>query len=272
MLKKLRGKNPTTQVIGFLFMKKYLKLKNKSFEELGADSYKELWQKAQDEGYDGLMVDVNAVFTKSADEKPKRFHAVLSSAKEDRHGEVVRQNFSLSNFKKNPVVIDSHQYDTIFNILGKMTKVGVKDGSLQGDIEFATMTMAGFMAELMVEQGFVNAVSIGFMPMDFGEKGEITKSELLEVSLVSVPANAEALIEKAFKGIEEEEIKDEEDLEEEEIEDEPRNTKSTLSRVADKYTEQDRILQRVAKELKEAKSSDLNYRKRQIFKELRKLL
>jgi hypothetical protein len=59
--------------------------------------------------------------------------------------------------------------------------------------------------------------SVGFIPKEFDDKGVILKSELLEVSAVSVPANPEALFEKKIeKKIEKK--KEEKEPEQKEIE------------------------------------------------------
>ena len=174
-------------------MKKFLSIAHKSLAELGVATYKELWEKAQGEGYQGLEVSAAATFTKAADNK---FHAIFSSANEDRHGDIVHQDFDLKGFKKNPVFLDSHNYGSIESIIGKVSKVSVKDGKLQGDIEFATQNPRGALAAYLAEGGFLNTTSIGFIPREFNDKGEILKSELLEVSAVSVPANADAQFEK----------------------------------------------------------------------------
>ena len=42
------------------------------------------------------------------------------------------------------------------------SSISVKDGKLQGDIEFATMNPKGQLAEQMAEAGFLNTSSIGF--------------------------------------------------------------------------------------------------------------
>jgi hypothetical protein len=177
-------------------MKKFLSLTNKSLEANGVTTQKDLWQKAQADGYTGLSVAAGVEITKEVDGDTKKFHAVFSSATEDRHGEIVFQNFDLKAFKKNPVYIDSHNYSSIEHILGKVSPISVKDGQLQGDIEFATMNPKGVLAEKMADAGFLNTSSIGFIPKEFDDKGNILKSELLEISAVSVPANPEALFEE----------------------------------------------------------------------------
>ena len=150
--------------------------------------------------------------------------AIFSSNKTDRHGDVVQQNFDLKNFKKNPVILNSHSYGDATEVIGKASRVSVKEGALQGTIEFAVKEnpKAKIIFDLYAG-GFLNAFSIGFIPLDMNAKGEISKSELLEVSAVSVPANAMALA-KA-KGINIEKLY-EENNEVDEVEDNEANTEA----------------------------------------------
>lgn len=178
-------------------MKKYYQITNKSFSEMGVSSHKELWEKIKGE-YEGFCAGINTVFEK-AEASDNKFHVIFSTATQDRHGDVVEQNWDLKHFRKNPVFLDSHNYSSVEHILGKITRIANKDGVLQGDVTFALDNSKGLLAYKMVQGGFLNATSVGFIPLDFDEQGRIIKSELLEVSAVSVPANAEALFEKAIK-------------------------------------------------------------------------
>ncbi|MEQ9135750.1 MAG: HK97 family phage prohead protease [Thalassobaculum sp.] len=181
----------------FCYMKKFLNLTNKSLAEFSASTYQELWRKAAAEGYEALSVCVHSTFTKA--EGSDKFHAIFSSANEDRHGDIVHQDFDLKGFKKNPVFLDSHNYGSIERIIGRIQPISVKDGKLQGDIHFAMANPLGALAAKLAEDGFLNTTSIGFIPREFNDKGEILKSELLEVSAVSVPANADAQFEKTVE-------------------------------------------------------------------------
>jgi HK97 family phage prohead protease len=176
--------------------RKFFDIQHKSLAELGATTHQEMWEKVKAKGYDGLCVSCQTVLTKDADNK---FHAVFSTASEDRHGDVVEQGWDLKHFKKNPVYLDSHNYDSIENIIGRVNTIRVKDGSLQGDIEFALDNPKGLLAYKLAEGGFLNTSSVGFIPKAFSDKGNIIDSELLEISAVSVPANAEALFEKDYE-------------------------------------------------------------------------
>ncbi len=232
---------------------KFYKLHNSSLTKHKVASQKELWEKLKAKGYKGLEIQVETIFTKS-EKKENVFHAIFSTSTMDRHGEIVYQNWNLKNFKKNPVYLDSHNYNSIEHIIGKVIKIKQTESDLTGDIEFALANPKGAMASEMAKDGFLNASSVGFIPLEFDEKGNITKSELLEISAVSVPANPEALYElknyedtRKDRGADNTEIKDagdseaerEEDKEKKEIADEVAKVKSSPVDVVSKAIRQE---------------------------------
>lgn len=196
-------------------MKKFYQVNSKSFKELGVKTYKDLWKKVKGE-YKGFRKSFDTEFIK-AEGSDNKFEVTMSTANEDRHGDIVEQNWDLKAFKKNNVLVDSHNYESIDFIIGRVMNPKVKDNQLVGEIEFALDNPRGLMAYKLALGGFLNATSVGFIPMEFNEEGNISKSELLELSAVSVPANAEALISKHEKD-EKKEIKKEvkEDIEKDE--------------------------------------------------------
>lgn len=167
---------------------------------MGVKTQKELWAKALTEGYKGFSVELPVAFEKSVvktgDKEETVFTMVFSTPDKDRHGDIVVQNWVLDFYQKNNVLIDSHNYDSIVHIIGKVNNIRVEGEKLKGELEFATMNPKGLLAKEMVEAGFINTSSVGFIPLEFDNEGRILKSELLENSLVSVPANARALFEK----------------------------------------------------------------------------
>jgi hypothetical protein len=253
-------------------MHKFLSLTTKSLEAKSVTTHKELWQKAQEEGYTGLSLPVETVITKEVDGDTKKFHAVFSAAVEDRHGEIVFQDFELKHFKKNPVYLDSHNYGSIESIIGKVSSLSVKEGKLQGDIEFASFNPLGALAEKLADEGFLNTSSIGFIPKAFDEKGNILKSEMLEISAVSVPANPEALYEKdadvPAPVVDEPAPVIEEPAE---IAGEARDVRGVMASTVRTMTEtRQRTLSEVAREI--AKLKDPEAEKRQVFKAVRALM
>jgi HK97 family phage prohead protease len=127
---------------------------------------------------------------------------VASSEKLDRYDEIiVAAGWELENYRRNPVFQNAHQYGDIIFTLGKALITEVRAGKLFQQIQFATE--ANPMARIaygLYRGGFLNAVSVGFIPLRWENGTEQTafrrkylEQELLEVSAVGIPANPEAL-------------------------------------------------------------------------------
>jgi len=158
------------------------------------------------------------VEVKSIDKEMGTLEAIFSTQDVDRHGDVVLQDgWDISMFKKNPVILNSHNYGDAAEVIGKASNVRVEAKKLQGKITFAINEnpKAKVIFDLYAG-GFLNAFSVGFIPTGFKSNKDgstdyytIETAELLEVSAVSVPANARALA-KA-KGIDIDTLGSEED-------------------------------------------------------------
>jgi len=136
---------------------------------------------------------------KSVDEKNYIVEGVFSAQNEDRHGDVVVQNgWILTNYLKNPVVLWAHQHDTF--PIAKMVDISV-DGinQLSGKMQFAVDEYEfAKTAFNLIKGGFLSAFSAGFMNNKYQIDQEnnvvyLTENELLEVSVVPIPANELAL-------------------------------------------------------------------------------
>lgn len=130
---------------------------------------------------------------------------VLSHESDDRMGDIIRQDgWDLSNFKRNPVMLWAHDSRGIPPI-GKWTNVRVDKKSLSGVANFDPDDPFAVSIESKVRRGFLNAVSVGFRPLEmewrenaeggdfFRPPADFKKNELLETSVVSVPAHPKAL-------------------------------------------------------------------------------
>ena len=136
---------------------------------------------------------------------PREIRAVISTSTPDRIGDVVEPlGGDFRNYKTNNIVLASHDRDKVVGT-GFPTIV---NGRVEALIRFAPAGISQHADTWcgLVKSGTVNAVSIGFNPIEY----ELTRStggtrfkkwELLEISLVAVPANAEAVVvERAFTG------------------------------------------------------------------------
>lgn len=128
---------------------------------------------------------------------------VLSDETVDRMGDVIEaKGWVLTNFKRNPIALFGHSSD--FPI-GTWENIRVEGKRLLADLKLASRGTSARIDELiaLVEQGVLRAVSVGFQPIERKPLSEESDSmfgpfrylrqELLETSLVSVPANPSAL-------------------------------------------------------------------------------
>lgn len=141
--------------------------------------------------------------TKSIDVEKGTVYGIFSTPDVDRHGDIVIQNWILDEFKQNPVILNSHNYYDTNEVIGKaLGDLGVKENKLQGTIQFAVNeNPKAKVAFDLVAGGYLNAFSVGFIPEEFSNDGVILKSRLLEISLVSVPANPNALVTAKSAGV-----------------------------------------------------------------------
>ena len=149
----------------------------------------------------GLQVEVSAN-TSGGAEGEAVIDFVASSEKLDRYDEIITASgWRLENYQRNPVFQNAHQYGDIVFTLGKALITEVRGGKLFQRIQFATE--ANPMARIaygLYRGGFLNAVSVGFIPLRWEDGTEQTayrrkylEQELIEVSAVGIPANPEAL-------------------------------------------------------------------------------
>src|SRR5215471_964186 len=126
----------------------------------------------------------------------------LSDETPDRMNDVIKADgWDLTNFRKNPVALWAHRSD--MPPIGRWRDLHIENQSLRGYLELAPLGTSERVDEIrkLVEAGILKAVSVGFKPIHSsprrnGDKvvGEyFQKQELVETSLVSVPANPNAL-------------------------------------------------------------------------------
>ena len=133
---------------------------------------------------------------------------IASTATIDRYGDVINQDgWDLSAYSRNPVVLYNHNANSL--PIGKGT-VYLKDGQLMIDVNFDQNDPDAQKIESKVKGGYISAVSVGFQPLEaksradlpkdhyaYGTRGQFfNKQELLEVSVVTIPANNMATLSK----------------------------------------------------------------------------
>jgi HK97 family phage prohead protease len=130
---------------------------------------------------------------------------VASDETVDRYGDIVSADgWQLANFKANPVFLWAHSY---LDPIGTVEKIAVEGKRLMARVRFAAAGTSETVDGLwkLVQQRVLRAVSVGFAVGSEADieyirdrDGNVTglrylRPELLELSLVAVPANPNAL-------------------------------------------------------------------------------
>ena len=143
-------------------------------------------------------------------DEPVKLSFIASTATPDRYGDIIEQSgWELSSYRKNPVILFNHNPQEM--PIGKGF-VEVVDNALMIDVEFDMEDERAARIARKAERGFLNAVSVGFNPIESVPRAELPdghyakglsgtyfpKAELLEVSIVTIPANSEAVAAKDY--------------------------------------------------------------------------
>jgi HK97 family phage prohead protease len=150
-----------------------------------------------------------------SDKRALRF--TISTASVDREQDTIAvAGWDLSNYKNNPVVLWGHDSSRL--PIGRAFDVAVEGGALKASVEFIPEDMpeGGAFAESvyrLARGGFIAATSVGFRPLKWDystdkDRGaddwfpgiDFTEQELVELSIVTVPANPEALVDAPLPG------------------------------------------------------------------------
>ena len=133
---------------------------------------------------------------------PDAWEVVASDETVDRYGDIIRaEGWELANYRANPIVLFGHS---------SYSPIGQSHSRVEGKTLLSTIKLAnaGTSPEIdyyraLIEQGILRATSVGFMPtkavvpiLDKDKRitgFEYNGQELLELSVVSVPANPAAL-------------------------------------------------------------------------------
>ncbi len=139
---------------------------------------------------------------------------VLCSGKINRYGyRNIPSGIQIDNYLKNPILL--HEHRAYKMPIGKLTDIRVDtDGEYKGMLtaipEFDTDDETGKEVARKYEKGYLNACSIGFSPIEVSDAPEyilpgqrrstVLSADLREVSIVNIPADAEAVAQLSADG------------------------------------------------------------------------
>lgn len=135
---------------------------------------------------------------------PQTKVAVASTGAVDRSDEVINQEgWDLKTYKKNPILLWGHDHSE--PAIGKAKNIKIegvgKKARLIFEPLFHDLTDKAKAIKTLYEEGILNSFSVGFRPIEM-DGNTFLKQELLEISAVNVPANADARM-MAYKTLKE---------------------------------------------------------------------
>lgn len=148
-------------------------------------------------------IKITTTTVRQADDATREIVHLISARTVDRDGDLVEpRGGRLSNFRKNPVVLFSHDPT---RPIGRNVAISASEEEVVATTRFAGLDQANEDAEMvyrLYRDGFMRAFSIGFMPITVSFDKPLPNMtgvwfkewELMEYSAVAVPSNPDALV------------------------------------------------------------------------------
>lgn len=143
------------------------------------------------------MRKITKLFTtqaKSINDETKTIRFKISDDQTDRMGEIVDQaSWDFKNYMNNPIVLWGHNPDEPENVLGQTLALETQGGETYAEMQFDDdINPKAALVWKQLLKGTLRTVSVGFIAHD--QEGNVLKNnELLEVSVVPIPANPRAI-------------------------------------------------------------------------------
>jgi flagellar biosynthesis GTPase FlhF len=137
-------------------------------------------------------------------------NCVISDMTPDHYGDIIGSDknvdggWLLANYRSNPIVTFNHNRDFV---IGKIEGVQWKNGALQGRLKLAPQGTSERIDEIrkLIKCGVIKGVSAEFKPLESTplKSGgtNFLRQELIAVSICSIPANPNALLQAKALGV-----------------------------------------------------------------------
>lgn len=134
---------------------------------------------------------LRALVERTEEVGPVRFVASTEGVKRDGKDLKV-EDWDLTNFKRNPVVLINHDYRSLPIGRAEMTVDGKR---LLADVTFDDQDELAVKVESKIKRGIITSGSVGWEDLPGG------KRDLLDFSIVTVPADTSATVERNVRGL-----------------------------------------------------------------------
>lgn len=122
----------------------------------------------------------------------KKHTFLVSDESLNSHGfKVLTAGINTTNFEKNPVMLYMH--DRSHSVIGRWENLRKEGNKLYADAIFDEEDPEAVKIAGKVERGFIKAASVGILAIEHTSNDVVSKSELVEISIVDVGSNRNAL-------------------------------------------------------------------------------
>lgn len=136
-----------------------------------------------------------------ATDAPDIFTATCSTGDLDRaHDRIDPRGWRLDRYRQNPVLLYAHDHRAL--PVGRAEAIWADAKSLRARLRFVPANIYPFAGQVaaMVRAGYLNSLSVGFKPLSQVRNREggydIAEAELMELSIVPLPALPQATIDR----------------------------------------------------------------------------
>jgi HK97 family phage prohead protease len=154
------------------------------------------------------LIGIEASVTAGLDDRSVDF--VISTGALDRYNSTIAvDGWQTENFERNPVVLWAH--DDSIPAIGRAANVRVEGGRLKSRATFAERDVHPLADTVyqLIKGRFIDAASVGWIPLEYkfvddSDRGfgiDFLEQELLEWSVVNIPANPDCLVGARSLGI-----------------------------------------------------------------------
>jgi HK97 family phage prohead protease len=160
-------------------------------------------------GYGAKLLGPQADVTLAPEAGERAVDFIISTESVDRMTDVVSLGgWKTANWQRNPVVLWGH--DDSIPAIGRGTKLRIQDKELRSTAIFAERDIYPLADTIfqLIKAKFISAASVGFIPLKLRPAGgdrkfgvDFIEQELLEWSVVNIPANPECLSQARSMGI-----------------------------------------------------------------------
>lgn len=146
------------------------------------------------------MAELRDIIPEKDLDSPRLYRFLISTPGMKGDGlDIPIDSWDLSRFRKHPNVLVNHD---IFDLpIGRAENVWTDDAGLWADVRFSNSYPKAVEVRNLIDEGILSSTSVNFRPHNVDRStGQPERTELVELSIVSVPEDADVMMARSMWG------------------------------------------------------------------------